>query len=107
MPLAVVAVAAGEGLAAIFKDFGVHQVVYGGQTANPSTGELLEAVKAVDAREVLLLPNNPNIVLAARQVAAMTRSAGRRRGDPERRGGLRGAPRPGPGQGRRRQRAAR
>ena len=53
-------------------DFGVHKVVYGGQTQNPSTGELLEAVKAVDAREVLLLPNNLNIVLAARQVAAMT-----------------------------------
>ena len=44
---------------------------YGGQTANPSTGELLEAVKSVDAHEVLLLPNNPNVVLAARQVAAM------------------------------------
>ena len=72
LPLAVVAVAAGEGLAAIFKDFGVHRVVNGGQTQNPSTGELLEAVQAVDAREVLLLPNNPNIVLAARQVAAMT-----------------------------------
>jgi DAK2 domain fusion protein YloV len=69
--LAVVAVAAGDGLAAIFKDFGVHKVVYGGQTANPSTGELLEAVKSVDAHEVLLLPNNPNIVLAARQVSAM------------------------------------
>jgi hypothetical protein len=70
--LAVVAVAAGEGLAAIFRDFGVQRVVYGGQTANPSTGELLEAVKAVDAREVLLLPNNPNVVLAARQVASMS-----------------------------------
>ncbi|HEX3264057.1 MAG TPA: DAK2 domain-containing protein [Candidatus Limnocylindrales bacterium] len=72
VPLAVVAVAAGDGLAAIFKDFGVNEIVQGGQTQNPSTGELLEAVKAVDAREVLLLPNNPNIVLAARQVAAMT-----------------------------------
>ena len=72
VPLAVVAVAAGEGLAAIFRDFGVHRVVYGGQTANPSTGELLEAIQAVDAREVLLLPNNPNVVMAARQVAAMT-----------------------------------
>ena len=71
LALAVVAVAAGEGLAAIFRDFGVHRVVYGGQTANPSTGELLEAVKSIDAREVLLLPNNPNVVLAARQVAAM------------------------------------
>ena len=69
--LAVVAVAAGEGLAAIFRDFGVQKVVYGGQTANPSTGELLEAVKAIDAREILLLPNNPNVVLAARQVTSM------------------------------------
>jgi dihydroxyacetone kinase-like predicted kinase len=69
--LAVVAVAAGEGLAAIFRDFGVQKVVYGGQTANPSTGELLEAVKAVDAREILLLPNNPNVVLAARQVTSI------------------------------------
>ncbi len=70
--LAVVAVAAGEGLAAIFRDFGVQKVVYGGQTANPSTGELLEAVKSVDAREILLLPNNPNVVLAARQVTSMS-----------------------------------
>jgi dihydroxyacetone kinase-like predicted kinase len=44
------------------------QVCHGGQTANPSTGELLEAVKSVDADEVLLLPNNPNVVLARRQV---------------------------------------
>jgi fatty acid kinase len=71
LPLAVVAVAAGEGLAAIFRDFGVQRVVFGGQSANPSTGELLEAVKSLDAREVLLLPNNPNVVLAARQVSAL------------------------------------
>jgi len=70
--LAVVAVTAGEGLAAIFRDFGVASVVQGGQSANPSTGELLEAVGAVPAREILLLPNNPNVVLAARQVAQMT-----------------------------------
>jgi DAK2 domain fusion protein YloV len=69
--LAVVAVAAGEGLAAIFRDFGVSRVVLGGQTANPSTGELLEAIRSVHAREVLVLPNNPNVVLAARQVAAL------------------------------------
>jgi fatty acid kinase len=70
--LAVIAVTAGDGLAAIFRDFGVASVVQGGQSANPSTGELLEAVGAVSAREVLLLPNNPNVVLAARQVASMT-----------------------------------
>ena len=72
LPLAVVAVAAGEGIAAIFRDFGVASVVKGGQSANPSTGELLEAIEAVDAREILILPNNPNVVLAARQVAGMT-----------------------------------
>ena len=70
--LGVVAVAPGEGLAAIFREFGVAAVVKGGQSANPSTGELLEAIEAVDAREVIVLPNNPNVVLAARQVASMT-----------------------------------
>lgn len=70
--LAVVAVVAGEGLAAIFREFGVAAVVDGGQSSNPSTGELLEAIGRVDAREILLLPNNPNVILAARQVAQMT-----------------------------------
>jgi dihydroxyacetone kinase-like predicted kinase len=70
--LAVIAVTAGDGLAAIFRDFGVASVVQGGQSANPSTGELLAAIDDVPAREVLLLPNNPNVVLAARQVASMT-----------------------------------
>ena len=73
--LAVVAVASGDGLAAIFRDFGVASVVQGGQSNNPSTGELLDAVGKVQAREVLLLPNNPNVVLAARQVASMTERA--------------------------------
>jgi len=72
LPMAVVAVAAGEGLAAIFRDFGVAAVVQGGQSANPSTGELLQAIEAVNAVETLLLPNNPNVILAARQVAALT-----------------------------------
>ena len=70
--LAVIAVASGDGLAAIFRDFGVASVVQGGQSNNPSTRELLEAVEKVQAREVLLLPNNPNVVLAARQVASMS-----------------------------------
>lgn len=72
LPLAVIAVAAGEGLAAIFRDFGVSRVVVGGQSANPSTGELLESVRSVGAQEVLVLPNNSNVVLAARQVAQMS-----------------------------------
>jgi DAK2 domain fusion protein YloV len=70
--LGVLAVAAGDGLAAIFRDFGVAEVVHGGQSANPSTGELLGAIQGVHAREVIVLPNNPNVVLAARQVANMT-----------------------------------
>jgi len=69
--LAVVAVAAGDGLAAIFREFGVGRVVIGGQAANPSTGELLEAVQAVHAKAVIVLPNNPNVVLAARQVVGL------------------------------------
>lgn len=71
LPLAVIAVASGDGLEAIFRDFGVAAVVRGGQQANPSTGELLAAVEAIDADEILLLPNNPNVVLAARQVISM------------------------------------
>ena len=70
--LGVLAVAAGDGLAAIFGEFGVAAVVKGGQSANPSTGELLQSIEALDAREVIILPNNPNVVLAARQVASMT-----------------------------------
>ncbi|HEX9044056.1 MAG TPA: DAK2 domain-containing protein [Candidatus Limnocylindrales bacterium] len=71
--LAVVAVAAGDGLASVFESFGVAAIVRGGQGANPSTGELLAAIETIDADEILLLPNNPNVVLAARQVAEMTR----------------------------------
>jgi DAK2 domain fusion protein YloV len=70
--LAVVAVVAGDGLAAIFRDFGVAAVVQGGQSSNPSTGELLAAIEAVPARQIIVLPNNPNVVLAARQCIAMT-----------------------------------
>jgi DAK2 domain fusion protein YloV len=71
LALAVVAVASGDGLAAILSDFGVAAIVHGGQAANPSTGELLAAVDALDADEILILPNNPNVVLAARQVAEL------------------------------------
>ena len=71
-PLAVVAVASGDGLARIFDSYGVAAVVRGGQSANPSTGELLDAVTKIRADEILLLPNNPNVVLAARQAAEMT-----------------------------------
>ena len=72
VPLAVVAVAAGDGLARIFDSYGVAAVVYGGQSNNPSTGELLDAVEKIRADEILLLPNNPNVILAARQASEMT-----------------------------------
>jgi hypothetical protein len=72
VPLAVVAVAAGDGLARIFESFGVAAVVQGGQTNNPSTGELVDAVERIAADEILLLPNNPNVVLAARQASELT-----------------------------------
>jgi DAK2 domain fusion protein YloV len=71
VPLAIVAVAAGDGLARIFESYGVAAVVQGGQSNNPSTGELLDAVEKVAAEEILLLPNNPNVVLAARQASEM------------------------------------
>jgi DAK2 domain fusion protein YloV len=66
---AIVAVVAGEGLEKLFRDFGVEHIVRGGQTANPSTGELLRIARLAKSREVLLLPNNPNVRLAAEQAA--------------------------------------
>ncbi len=79
MPLGVVVVAPSEGLAERlsmtaegFKEYVAFRVVRGGQTANPSTGELLDAVTSTPADELLILPNNPNVILAAKQVASMT-----------------------------------
>jgi len=66
---AVVAVVAGDGLARIFEEFGIDQILRGGQTANPSTGELLRVARLARAREVIILPNNPNVRLAAEQAA--------------------------------------
>jgi DAK2 domain fusion protein YloV len=70
---AIVAVVAGEGLARVYEEFGVDQIVRGGQSANPSTGELLRVARLARAREVLLLPNNPNVRLAAEQAASVCR----------------------------------
>lgn len=63
--LAVVAVTQGEGLAQLFQDMGCAQVVSGGQTMNPSVGHILRAVEATGAREVIVLPNNLNVVATA------------------------------------------
>ncbi len=64
---AMVSVCAGDGMAAIFKDLLVDVVVEGGQTMNPSVYDILGAVNSADARNVFVLPNNPNIILAAEQ----------------------------------------
>ncbi len=64
-PIGFVAVAAGSGNAAILESLGVDYVVSGGQTMNPSTKELLDAVNSVNADAVIILPNNSNIIMAA------------------------------------------
>jgi uncharacterized protein len=71
-PFGFVAVAAGEGLAEILRSLGVDVVVSGGQTMNPSTAELLDAVKRLDADQAVILPDNKNIILAAQQVASVS-----------------------------------
>ena len=69
---AVVAVASGDGLAELFGQLGVHGVISGGQTLNPSTAELLAAVEHMNARQVVILPNNKNIIPVAQQIDALT-----------------------------------
>jgi hypothetical protein len=69
---AVVAVASGDGLAELFGQLGVHGVISGGQTLNPSTAELLAAVEHMNARQVVILPNNKNIIPVAKQIDALT-----------------------------------
>ena len=63
----VVAVAAGDGLAAVFKDLGADGVISGGQTMNPSTDDILREIDATPAEIVFVLPNNKNIIMAAEQ----------------------------------------
>ena len=68
----LVAVVAGSGLMEIFRGLGVDAIVEGGQTMNPSTQDMLVAIESVPYREVILLPNNRNVVLAAKQVTGLT-----------------------------------
>lgn len=69
-PLGVIAVAAGKGVTTIMKSLGVDQVVPGGQSMNPSTGEIAAAARAANADTVIVLPNNKNVILAAQQTAS-------------------------------------
>ena len=70
--MGAVAVCAGEGLADVFRNLGVDAIISGGQTMNPSTQDILEAVNRVPAETVFVFPNNKNIIMAAQQVDALT-----------------------------------
>lgn len=66
---AFITVAMGEGITNIFKDLGVDYVIEGGQTMNPSTQDMLECINKVKAEHIFILPNNKNIIMAAKQAA--------------------------------------
>ncbi len=70
--MAIVAVAAGDGLTEVFRSLGAAAIVPGGQTMNPSTKDLLQAVESVASDKAIILPNNKNIVLTAGQVQSLT-----------------------------------
>jgi len=67
-----ISICAGSGLKAIFKDLGVDEIIEGGQTMNPSTEDILNAVNDIDADNIIIMPNNKNIILAAEQAKSMT-----------------------------------
>ena len=71
-PLGIVSVCAGDGLADVFMNLGADGIISGGQTMNPSTQDILEAVNKVPAETVFVFPNNKNIIMAAQQVDALT-----------------------------------
>ncbi len=68
-----VSVSMGDGLSEIFRNLGVDRIIEGGQTMNPSTEDILQAIAAVPAKQVVVLPNNKNIILASQQAAKMTK----------------------------------
>ncbi len=71
-PLGMVAICAGEGFASLFRELTVDEIVEGGQTMNPSVDDILHAVEKVNADNVIVLPNNKNIIMAAERVAELT-----------------------------------
>jgi dihydroxyacetone kinase-like predicted kinase len=70
---AVIAVSVGEGIKEIFKSLGVDYVISGGQTMNPSTEDMLNAIAKLNADNIIILPNNKNIILAANQAQSLTK----------------------------------
>lgn len=71
-PFAIIAVAAGEGMMELFKSIGVDEVLSGGQTMNPSTEDFIKLIEKVSAENIIILPNNKNIIMAAEQAAEVT-----------------------------------
>lgn len=70
-PFSVIAVASGEGLIALFSELGVDEIISGGQTLNPSTEEFIAAFERADSDDIIVLPNNKNVILAAKQAAEL------------------------------------
>lgn len=71
-PYGFLSVSVGDGLDRIFKEIGVDQLISGGQTMNPSTEDILNAIAAINADTIFILPNNKNIILAAQQARDLT-----------------------------------
>jgi uncharacterized protein len=72
VPIATVAVVSGTGFEKVYEGLGVNAIISGGQTMNPSIEELLEAVEASPSQQVIILPNNSNVILSAQQVIGLT-----------------------------------
>jgi DAK2 domain fusion protein YloV len=68
----IVAVAMGEGISGIFKDIGVDEIIEGGQTMNPSTEDIVKSINKINAENIIILPNNSNIILAANQAKSIS-----------------------------------
>jgi len=68
-PIAIISVCFGDGIISTFKEMGVDYIISGGQTMNPSTESFVEAIKEVNAENVIIIPNNGNVVMAAKQAA--------------------------------------
>ncbi|MFW5976805.1 MAG: DAK2 domain-containing protein [Bacillota bacterium] len=68
----IISVVQGDGLKEIFQKLGINKIIDGGQSMNPSTNNFLEAIKEIDKKEIIIFPNNSNIISAANQAASMT-----------------------------------
>jgi DAK2 domain fusion protein YloV len=71
----IVTVSMGSGIADLFRSIGAHEVIEGGQTMNPSTEDIVKAIKEINAEKIIILPNNKNIIMAAEQAAEVSEEA--------------------------------